>query len=120
METPSQSSTVVASDRPAPPPTFTPLKSTTTSISAHRAAATLESFATSPENPLNWPNRKKWRIALTVALTGFISTFGSSVGVPGIYAIRDDFGVDNEKVGILVTTAYVLGLGRVNLEPGGI
>jgi DHA1 family multidrug resistance protein-like MFS transporter len=48
---------------------------------------------------------------MTVALTGFISTCGSSIGVPGIHAVRDEFGVDNEKVGVMITSFYVLGLG---------
>jgi len=48
---------------------------------------------------------------LTVALTGFISTLESSIGVPGIHAVMDYFGVINEKIGILIGTFYVLGLG---------
>jgi hypothetical protein len=90
---------------------FPALKATATSTSARRAASDLENFASSLQNPRNWQPRKKWTIALTVALTGLVSTFGSSIAVPGIHAVRDEFGVPNEKVGILITTAYVLGLG---------
>lgn len=90
---------------------FPALKATATSTSARRAASDLENFASSLQNPRNWQPRKKWTIALTVALTGLVSTFGSSIAVPGIHAVRDEFGVPTEKVGILITTAYVLGLG---------
>lgn len=92
-------------------PAFPPLKHTITSQSAHEAAKTLSNFATSPENPHNWPNSKRWRIALTVAVTGFISTSGSSIAVPGFHEILDEFGVKNEKIGVLVTSIYVLGMG---------
>ncbi|ORX36494.1 major facilitator superfamily domain-containing protein [Kockovaella imperatae] len=87
---------------------FKPLVKSTT---AQSAARDLENFETSSKNPRNWTNRKKWRITLTVALTGFISTCGSSIGVPGIHAIMAEYGQTNEKVGIFITTFYVLGLG---------
>lgn len=90
---------------------FPPLRATLTSMSAREAAVALSNFSHSPQNPQNWPNGKKWRIMLTVALTGFISTCGSSIGVPGIHAVMADFGVTNEKIGVLITTFYVLGLG---------
>jgi MFS family permease len=46
-----------------------------------------------------------------VAVTGFLSTCGSSIAVPGIHAMMEEFGYTNEKVGVLVTACYVLGLG---------
>jgi hypothetical protein len=94
-----------------PKPTFPPLKPSITSQSARDAASALSSFATSPGNPHNWPNSQRWRIALAVALTGFISTSGSSIAVPGFHEILQEFGVDNAKVGVLVTSIYVLGMG---------
>jgi hypothetical protein len=95
-------------------PTFPPLKPSVTSQSAQEAAKALSSFKTSPDNPHNWPNSKRWRIALAVALTGFISTSGSSIAVPGFHQIIQEFGVDNQKVGVLVTSIYVLGMGYVS------
>lgn len=92
-------------------PTFPPLKQTVTSQSAQEAAKTLSNFAKSPENPHNWPNSKRWRIALTVAVTGFISTSGSSIAVPGFHEVLQEFNVSNEKVGVLITSIYVLGMG---------
>jgi DHA1 family multidrug resistance protein-like MFS transporter len=99
-------------ENPSVESTFPPLKHTT---SSRQAAQQLDDFDESPSNPRNWPNGKKWRISLTVALTGFISTCGSSIAVPGIHAVMDEFGVTNEKIGILLTTFYVLGLGWVYL-----
>jgi len=99
---------------PAPlkrPPTPPPLKTIKSSLSASEAAHVLDNFDSSPLNPRNWSPSKKWRVTLTVALTGFISTCGSSIGVPGIRAVMSDFGVTNEKIGVLITTSYVLGLG---------
>jgi len=91
-----------------------PLKPETTSLStrsAREALRTLETFERSPENPLNWANGRKWRTTLTVAVTGFIATCGSSIAVPGIHDAMREFGVTNEKIGVLVTSCYVLGMG---------
>jgi predicted MFS family arabinose efflux permease len=46
-----------------------------------------------------------------VSITGFIATCGSSIAVPGVHAITNDFGISNPKIGVLITTFYVLGLG---------
>jgi DHA1 family multidrug resistance protein-like MFS transporter len=100
-------------------PTLPPLRPTITSQSAKEAAKALSSFETSPQNPHNWPNSRKWKIALTVALTGFISTSGSSIAVPGFHEILEEFKVDNAKVGVLVTSIYVLGMGYVLCSVAG-
>ncbi|WVR03905.1 hypothetical protein IAU60_000904 [Kwoniella sp. DSM 27419] len=68
-------------------------------------------FANSPSNPYNWPRRKRKLITLCLALTGLISTSGSSIGVPGIHAVMAEYGVEEEKIGVLIAGAYVLGLG---------
>lgn len=94
-----------------PGPALPPLRPSVTSQSAKEAAKALSSFDSSPQNPHNWPNSRRWKIALTVALTGFISTSGSSIAVPGFHEILDEFQVDNPKVGVLVTSIYVLGMG---------
>ena len=103
-----------ASHDVAPKAIFPPLGPSVTSQSAQEAAKALSSFASSSENPHNWPNSKRWRIALTVAVTGFISTSGSSIAVPGFHEILQEFEVDNAKVGVLVTSIYVLGMGCVS------
>lgn len=92
---------------------FPPLKTAQThqSTSAIEAAEILANFSTHPSHPRNWSRRQKWKITFTVAVTGFIATTGSSIGVPGIHAIIQDFGISNQKLGVLVTSTYVLGFG---------
>lgn len=100
---------------PEPIP-IVPLKQSSTVLStrsARDAARALESFESSPENPRNWTTGRKWRTTLTVALTGFISTCGSSIAVPGVHSVMAEFGEHNTKIGVLITSFYVLGLGWV-------
>ncbi|GAA5827948.1 hypothetical protein JCM11251_005660 [Rhodosporidiobolus azoricus] len=68
------------------------------------------SWETAPENPRNWPMRKKWVNAATIAATGFLSTTGSSIFVPAAPLVREQFGVSQEVV-TLTTALFVLGLG---------
>lgn len=74
-------------------------------------AQILSEWTSHPRHPRNWSNARKWKITITVAFTGFISTLGSSIAVPGVHAIMADFGVESSKVGVLITTFYVLGMG---------
>lgn len=65
-----------------------------------------------PENPHNWPNSRRWLIALTIAITAFICTLGASIIAPSIHVLIDELSPGaNEKVGILTTSIYVLGMG---------
>lgn len=93
---------------------FAPLKPADTVLStrsAREALRTLENFERAPENPRNWPIGRRWRTTGTVAVTGFIATCGSSIAVPGIHAAMAEFGYSNEKIGVLVISMYVLGMG---------
>lgn len=99
---------VVETSTPAPPPE---IELSSTSLSSREARQVITSFPTSPANPINWATRKKWTITAILALTGFISTAGSSIGVPGLHAVMSEFGETNEKIGVLIAGAYVLGLG---------
>ncbi|WVQ64792.1 uncharacterized protein L199_002961 [Kwoniella botswanensis] len=83
---------------------------TPTSLSTVEARRVTASYSTSPANPRNWTGQRKMLITITLALTGFISTMGSSIGIPGMHAVRDEFGV-GFRVGVLIPGAYVLGLG---------
>nr|XP_019050254.1 hypothetical protein I302_00680 [Kwoniella bestiolae CBS 10118]OCF29184.1 hypothetical protein I302_00680 [Kwoniella bestiolae CBS 10118] len=83
---------------------------TPTSLSTLEARRITALYPTSPHNPRNWTTKRKWIITVTLALTGFISTMGSSIGIPGMHAVRDEFGV-GFRVGVLIPGAYVLGLG---------
>ncbi|KAK9334135.1 major facilitator superfamily domain-containing protein [Lipomyces starkeyi] len=61
-----------------------------------------------PENPFNWPNRKKWRITLIAALVTFCVAFASSVFTAGISPIAAEFQVST-TVATLGLTLYVVG-----------
>ncbi|WWC60184.1 uncharacterized protein I303_102749 [Kwoniella dejecticola CBS 10117] len=83
---------------------------TPTSLSTVEARRVTASYPASQANPRNWTERRKMGITITLLLTGFISTAGSSIGIPGMHAVRDEFGV-GFRVGVLIPGAYVLGLG---------
>ncbi len=100
-------------EKAAEMPPLKPSETALSSRSARVALRALEDFDASPENPRNWSSRRKWRTMFTVAMTGFIATTGSSIAVPGIHAAMAEFGTKNEKVGVLVASCYVLGLGCV-------
>lgn len=99
-----------ATEAPMPAPPHE-IELSPTSLSTREARQVIASFPTSPANPINWTTRKKWTITAILALTGFISTVGSSIGVPGLHAVMSEFGETNEKIGVLIAGAYVLGLG---------
>ncbi|KAK4703134.1 hypothetical protein P7C70_g3089, partial [Phenoliferia sp. Uapishka_3] len=69
-----------------------------------------EEWEASSEHPRNWETRKRWKNALIIAFTGFLSTTGSSIFVPATSILRVEFGQPHEVV-VLTTALYVLGLG---------
>ncbi|GAA5869987.1 hypothetical protein JCM3774_004330 [Rhodotorula dairenensis] len=64
----------------------------------------------SPEHPQNWPDRKRWTIALVIALTGFLSTADSSVFVADIPTVHQRYGTSKE-LATLTLSLYLVGLG---------
>lgn len=40
-------------------------------------------FSKNSHHPRNWPSSKRWKNALIISVTGFLSTTGSSIFVPG-------------------------------------
>lgn len=54
-------------------------------------------WAADPANPLNWPSKRKWLVAMTVSVTGFLSTMGSSMAAPLGPQIGQHFGEESEK-----------------------
>jgi len=61
-----------------------------------------------PENPLNWPNGKKWRVTMALAFMTFCVTFASSVFSNATIAVAKLYGVSTE-VSTLGTSLFVLG-----------
>ncbi|WRT65586.1 uncharacterized protein IL334_002531 [Kwoniella shivajii] len=86
------------------------LGQTPTSLSTVEARRVKSLFPTSPSNPRNWSEKRKMTLTIALALTGFIATAGSSIGIPGIHSVRDEFNV-GFRVGVLIPGAYVLGQG---------
>ncbi|KAI0362712.1 MFS general substrate transporter [Trametes cingulata] len=63
-----------------------------------------------PENPYNWPKRRKWAITLQVALAAFGATFCSSCYSGGMAAMDQDLHI-SLVVGILGVSLFVVGFG---------
>ncbi|GAA5991335.1 hypothetical protein JCM10908_003263 [Rhodotorula pacifica] len=67
-------------------------------------------WSESPEHPQNWPDRRRWTIALVIALTGFLSTADSSVFVADIPTVQERYHASKE-LATLTISLYVIGLG---------
>ena len=61
-----------------------------------------------PENPINWPARKKWIVTVTLGFMTFCVTFASSVFSNATVVTSKEFGVSTE-VTTLGTSLFVLG-----------
>ncbi|KAK4894740.1 hypothetical protein LTR10_011314 [Elasticomyces elasticus] len=46
-----------------------------------------------PDNPKNWPKRKKWMATITVSMFTFISPVSSSMVAPALQKLSKDFGL---------------------------
>ncbi|KIX09528.1 uncharacterized protein Z518_00608 [Rhinocladiella mackenziei CBS 650.93] len=62
-----------------------------------------------PENPLNWPVRKKWSNILFLSAITFLTPFCSSMFAPGVPLVMDEFNSDNVDLASFVVSVYVLG-----------
>jgi hypothetical protein len=63
-----------------------------------------------PENPMNWPAKKKWIVTVTLGLMTFCVTFASSVFSNATVPVAELYGVSTE-VTTLGTSLFVLGFG---------
>lgn len=63
-----------------------------------------------PENPMNWPVSKKWRVTVSLGFMTFCVTFASSVFSNATVPVAEEFGVSTE-VTTLGTSLFVLGFG---------
>ncbi|KAF2482158.1 major facilitator superfamily domain-containing protein [Neohortaea acidophila] len=61
-----------------------------------------------PDNPKNWPRRKKWLATITVSLFTFISPVSSSMIAPALGHIRDEFHTSMSTTN-LALSAFILG-----------
>ncbi|KAJ4266083.1 hypothetical protein NW762_004057 [Fusarium torreyae] len=62
-----------------------------------------------PENPMHWPNSKKWTNIATVSILTILTPLGSSMFAPGIPAILEEFHEDSEVAATFLMSVYILG-----------
>ena len=64
--------------------------------------------ADDPENPKNWPNKKKWAATIMVSLFTFISPVSSSMVAPALDSLAADLHITNEVLSQLTMSVFVL------------
>lgn len=62
-----------------------------------------------PENPKNWPSRRKWMAAIIVSSFTFISPVSSSMVAPASEAIAQEFGIKSTVLIAMTTSIFILG-----------
>ncbi|EXJ62308.1 hypothetical protein A1O7_02742 [Cladophialophora yegresii CBS 114405] len=62
-----------------------------------------------PENPLNWPSRKKWANIAFLSMITLLTPFGSSMLAPAVPQVMSDFNSESEALASFVVSVYVLG-----------
>ncbi|KAK1756604.1 fluconazole resistance protein 1 [Echria macrotheca] len=72
-----------------------------------------------PEMPLNFSTPRKWLIVGLVSAITFITPFASTILAPGISALDAEFGNENEILGAMTVSIYLLGyvVGPLFLAP---
>ncbi|KAL9108727.1 MAG: hypothetical protein Q9227_006523 [Pyrenula ochraceoflavens] len=61
-----------------------------------------------PENPKNWPNRKRWLATLSVASFTFLAPLTSSMVAPAVPEIQEEFGIHGDVLPEIVLSIFVL------------
>ncbi|KAH3666326.1 hypothetical protein OGAPHI_004515 [Ogataea philodendri] len=62
-----------------------------------------------PDNPLNWPNWKRWAVTMTIAFLCLVITIGSSIYVDAIPEMMTKWGI-SQTLGLSGLTFYLVGL----------
>lgn len=72
-----------------------------------------------PENPKNWPNKRKWAAVLVVSSFTFISPVSSSMVAPALPDMDRDLGIHNEVLSQMILSIFILayGVGPLILGP---
>ena len=72
-----------------------------------------------PDMPLNFPRRKKWLIVRLLSAITLLTPFASSILAPGIGKLNQEFRNDNDIVGTMTVSIYLLGyvIGPLFLAP---
>ncbi|KAI1460339.1 MFS general substrate transporter [Annulohypoxylon moriforme] len=62
-----------------------------------------------PENPMNWPDSKKWINISIVSIITIVTPLGSSMFAPGIPSIMEEFHSSSSTVATFLLSIYILG-----------
>ncbi|KAJ5819584.1 hypothetical protein N7474_005175 [Penicillium riverlandense] len=61
-----------------------------------------------PDNPKNWPNKKKWAATITVSCFTFISPVTSSMIAPALQSMASDLHITDQVLSQLTLSVFVL------------
>jgi multidrug resistance protein len=61
-----------------------------------------------PQNPKNWPTRKKWAAAVVVSSFTFISPVSSSMVAPALMTMSEELGIKTQFESAMVLSIFVL------------
>ncbi|KAF1998002.1 MFS general substrate transporter [Amniculicola lignicola CBS 123094] len=72
-----------------------------------------------PQNPMNWPAKKKWGVIAVLSLVTLITPLGSSFFAPGVPQVMSAFHEKSNLLAALVVSVYVLGfaIGPIIIAP---
>ncbi|RPA93466.1 synaptic vesicle transporter [Choiromyces venosus 120613-1] len=72
-----------------------------------------------PEDPRNWPAKRKWTVLFLVSSITFISPLASSIFAPGVGFMNEEFGNHSITLSSFVVSIFILGfaLGPLVLSP---
>ncbi|KAI9370223.1 major facilitator superfamily domain-containing protein [Aspergillus egyptiacus] len=62
-----------------------------------------------PENPMNWPSRRKALATTTIALISILTPLGSSMVAPSTSQLMAEFHMTSDMLGAFVVSVYLLG-----------
>ncbi|KAL2680325.1 hypothetical protein Neosp_007922 [[Neocosmospora] mangrovei] len=62
-----------------------------------------------PENPMRWPDSKKWLNIILISILTLVTPLGSSMFAPGIPRIMVEFNETSPLIATFVVSVYVLG-----------
>ncbi|KAK3950294.1 major facilitator superfamily domain-containing protein [Pseudoneurospora amorphoporcata] len=62
-----------------------------------------------PENPMNWPEKKKWLNVAVLSILTIITPLGSSMFAPGIKEILTEFHETSSTTATFLVSIYILG-----------
>ena len=73
-----------------------------------------------PDDPLNWPSRKKFSIVINVALLSALGQMASSMLAPSSKEVISDFHSTGMTLAVLVVSVFLVGMGAGLLLVSGV